>query len=449
VIFWPQSVDYTLQDMSECKKTVHVAVVAEDTDLVALLEKRISDWYRLKKMVVIWIRFIQFVSKRNLPIQRGSPTVVELEEAEIESSRIYSLDPMMDSRELIRVGGRLRRSSLLKSVQKRSFPEEVQRMSSACVSSNKPQYVKKSSRIYSLDPMMDSRELIRVGGRLRRSSLDEGRRHPIIFDKHSIVTKLVVLSCHRAVQHGGRGFTINEIQSRGFWIVACNSTVRKIIHECVVCGRLRGISQEQKMADLPADRLSEAPPFTYCAVDMFGPFVIKEGRKELKRYGCLFTCLACRAIHVETANSLDTSSFINALRRFIARRGNITELRSDNGSNFIGAERELNEAWRNINSKAVDEFLSHQGADHIHWKHPPTASHMGGVKKCQIRSVRAVLSSLLRQHGHLLDDELFRTLMTEVEAVVNGRPLTVDSLSDPLSPSLAVQAWADRAAAPP
>ena len=78
---WPQPVDCTLEDMSKCKKTGQVAVVAEDTDLVALLEKRMSDWYRLKKMVVIWLRFIQFVSKRNLPIQRSSPTVIELNEA--------------------------------------------------------------------------------------------------------------------------------------------------------------------------------------------------------------------------------------------------------------------------------------------------------------------------------------------------------------------------------
>ena len=285
---WPQShsSDYALQDMSESKKTVHVAVVAEDADLVALLEKRTSDWFRLKKMVVIWMRFIQFVSKRNLPVRGGSPTVAELEEAEVV---------------------------ILKSMQKRSFPEEVQRMSSLRSSKDQLQHVKKSSRIYSLDPMMDSHGLIRVGGRLRKSSLAEGQIHPVILDKHSIVTKLIVLSCHRAVQHGGRGLTINEIRGQGFWIIACNSTVRKIIHECVVCRRLRGMSVDQKMADLPADRLNEVPPFTFCAVDMFGPFVIKEGRKELKRYGCLFTCLTCCAVHIETANLLDTSSFLNAL----------------------------------------------------------------------------------------------------------------------------------------
>ena len=90
------------------------------------------------------------------------------------------------------------------------------------------------------------------------------------------------------------------------------------------------------MADLPADRVEPTPPFTCTGIDFFGPFMIKEGRRELKRYGTLFTCLASRAIHIETANSLDTDSFINALRRFISRWGPVLELRCDNGRNFVG-----------------------------------------------------------------------------------------------------------------
>lgn len=100
--------------------------------------------------------------------------------------------------------------------------------------------------------------------------------------------------------------------------------------------------QEQKMADLPEDRLEPAPPFTFCAVDYFGPWYIKDGRRELKRYGVLFTCLASRAIHLEVADSLSTDSFLNAYRRFVARRGPVRQLRSDQGSNFVGAMNELN-----------------------------------------------------------------------------------------------------------
>ena len=88
--------------------------------------------------------------------------------------------------------------------------------------------------------------------------------------------------------------------------------------------------------------------FTNCGVDMFGTFLIKEGRKELKRYGTLFACLSSRAVHIECTCSLETDSFIQAQRRFVARRGNISVLRSDNGSNFVGAQKELEKAYKEM-----------------------------------------------------------------------------------------------------
>ena len=95
------------------------------------------------------------------------------------------------------------------------------------------------------------------------------------------------------------GFTINEIESNGFWVVQCNNIVRSLIVKCVKCRLLRVKLGEQKMADLPNDRTLDRPPFTNCGIDMFGPCLIKEGRKELKRYGALFTCLASRAVYIE------------------------------------------------------------------------------------------------------------------------------------------------------
>ena len=92
---------------------------------------------------------------------------------------------------------------------------------------------------------------------------------------------------------------------------------------------LGNLLQEQKMAGLPEDRLEPAAPFSYCTVDYFGPFMIKVRRSEVKRYGVLFTCMASRSVHLETATSLGTSSFINALTRFLCRRGPVRQLRSD------------------------------------------------------------------------------------------------------------------------
>ncbi|KAK0132603.1 hypothetical protein N1851_032471 [Merluccius polli] len=116
------------------------------------------------------------------------------------------------------------------------------------------------------------------------------------------------------------------------------------------------------MADLPVDRdCPEEAPFTRVGVDYFGPFEVKSRRSVVKRYGVIFTCLAIRAIHIEVAPSLDTDYFINALRRFVARRGQVREIRSDNGTNFIGGERELREAIRG-------EFQRNDIYAHRRWK---------------------------------------------------------------------------------
>jgi len=124
---------------------------------------------------------------------------------------------------------------------------------------------------------------------------------------------------------------------------------------------------------------------------LFGPFIVKRGRSELKRYGCLFTCLAIRAVHIEVVQSLETDSFIQALQRFICRRGQPTVIRCDNGTNFVGAEKELRNAVEQWNQNEIDDSLRQRG---MQWKsNPPTASHMGGVWECQIRPVRKILNS--------------------------------------------------------
>lgn len=93
------------------------------------------------------------------------------------------------------------------------------------------------------------------------------------------------------------------------------------------------------MGNLPLERVTpDRPPFTFVGVDYFGPMLVKQRRNHVKQYGCLFTCLASRAVHIEIAHSLDMDSFI---RRFIARRGRPEVIRSDNGANFQGGELEL------------------------------------------------------------------------------------------------------------
>ena len=97
-------------------------------------------------------------------------------------------------------------------------------------------------------------------------------------------------------------------------------------------------------------------------------------------------------MHIEITHSFDTDSFIQALRRVIARRGNIKTLFSDDGSNFIGCENELKKAYEEIENQEIQSFMQGQGGDCVKWvRNPPAASHMGSVWERQIRSARAIL----------------------------------------------------------
>ena len=247
---------------------------------------------------------------------------------------------------------------------------------------------------------------------------------------------MIVRYFHESVgHHQGRGVTHNTIRQGGYWIVEGRSTVARTISQCVTCRRFRGQLQTQKMSDLPEERVTQAAPFHYTGMDVFGPFYVKEGRKTLKRYGLIFTCLASRAVHLETLNTMETDSFISALRRFINRRGKVRELRSDQGTNFVGVRNELTDALQELNRDRVKGFLLTKECDWIDFNlNVPAASHMGGSWERLIRTVRSVLSVLLQEHGSQLDDEALRTLMTEAENVINSRPLTVENLSDHESP---------------
>ena len=129
--------------------------------------------------------------------------------------------------------------------------------------------------------------------------------------------------------------TLINLRQNGFWTLSTNVEVRGMIYRCVNCRKLCGKFGVHKMADLPKVSCLEVPPFTHCGVDMFGPYTVREMRSDLQRYCTLFTCFASRAVHIEVTNVLDTDSFIQALKRFIARRGPVRSIRSDNGTNFV------------------------------------------------------------------------------------------------------------------
>lgn len=319
---------------------------------------------------------------------------------------------------------------IIRAVQQEAYGREIESMTSG-------KGVPKGSSLRKLDPFIDDIGLLRVGGRISAANLPVDEKNPFIIPGHNYVASLLIRHYHEQTRHQGRLFTEGAIRTAGLWIMGGKKKVSSIIYRCVICRRLRGDFQTQKMADLPIDRLTVQPPFSEVGLDVFGPWSIltrrtRGGSADSKRWAVMFTCMSVRAVHIEVIEALDTSSFINAFRRFTSIRGPVKHIRSDRGTNFIGACKELL-IPSNIINEQVNKFLAEKGCK---WTfNPPHSSHMGGCWERMIGLARRILDSMLLQKTSRLTHETLTTLMAEVVAIINGRPLTPVS-TDPTDPTI-------------
>ena len=177
----------------------------------------------------------------------------------------------------------------------------------------------------------------------------------------------------------------------------------------------------QPIMALLKERLAyQSPPFANTGVDYFGPFYVTIRRTTEKRWGFLFTCLTTRAVHVEIVTSKDTSSCIMVVERFVSRRGTPAMIWSENGTNFIGAEKKLRESVGKWNIVNIAAELARKG---INWRfNPPSAPHQGGIWERRVRRFQRVLYTILGTRR--LTDEVLHTTFCLVENALNSRPLT-------------------------
>ncbi len=178
------------------------------------------------------------------------------------------------------------------------------------------------------------------------------------------------------------------------------------------------------MGQLPTCRVTPYRAFLHTGVDYAGPFGVKaqsgRGWKVVKSWICLFICMSSKAIHMEMVDSLSTEAFLAALRRFVSRRGRCAHIYSDCGTNFVGAERELKNYLLSIGTnRSIADKLTNDG---IQWHFlPPGAPHQGGLWEAGVKSAKHHLRRII---GSLtFTKEQFGTLLCEVEAVLNSRPL--------------------------
>lgn len=278
------------------------------------------------------------------------------------------------------------------------------------------------SKIVNLNPLLDDHDVLRVNGRVKGAPITGDARQQIILPKEHQVSSLIVRHTHFSIGHLGREHVLAKIREQ-FWIPGARILIRSILHHCITCKKINAAPITQQMAPLPADRMTAfEPPFSYTGMDLFGPLHVKHGRGTAKRWCCLFTCLNTRSVHLELVNSLDADDFILCLRRFINRRGEVTQIRCDRGTNFVGAERELRENLEQWNHQ-IERQLVQRGCRWIF--QPPTASSMSGVWERMVRSAKNVLKAIVGQQT--LTDPALQTLLTEIERILNGRALTANS----------------------
>ncbi|XP_043263201.1 uncharacterized protein LOC122403641 [Colletes gigas] len=307
---------------------------------------------------------------------------------------------------------------LLQITQSDCFLEELKKLRTG-------QALPKSSTLRSLNPFLDETGLIRVGGRLKEAQLPFNQRHPVILPSKHHLTKLLVAHEHLRLLHAGCQATLSSLRRR-YWPLSGKILIKNTIRNCVRCFRTKPVTQEYLMGNLPAVRIIPTRPFSVCGVDYAGPVFIKEKirtRVTSKAYLCIFVCFVTKAIHLELAIDLSTDAFLNVLRRFISRRGLCRSLYSDNGTNFIGARNELLELGTLLrdskHNERVTKFLSD---NQIEWHLiPPRAPHFGGLWEGAVKATKFHLKRVIGD-TKLTYEELY-TLLTQVEACLNSRPL--------------------------
>lgn len=319
---------------------------------------------------------------------------------------------------------------LLQRVQQECFSTDCQQLMAG-----KP--LSGSSRIIPLGPEFDNAaQLIQVSGRLRHTpAVAVETLHPIILDPQHKITQLLIQHYDDQLHHPGSERVFAELRRKS-WILRGREAVRRHQHHFTDCRKWHGRPQIPQMADLPPSRLRlHKPAFYSTGVDCFGPYNIKIGRRMEKRWGIILKCMTTRAVHLDLLSSIDTDSFLMALRRFVARRGKPFELLSDRGTNFRGGEHELQETFSSLQPDLQAQLASQQIKFTFN---PPSAPHLGGCWEREIRSLKQSLQVIIGTQS--ITEEVLQTVLVEIEGILNSKPLGFTSSDaadpDPVTPNI-------------
>ncbi len=263
--------------------------------------------------------------------------------------------------------------------------------------------------------------LLECHGRIDKSTLPNAAKYPILLPQNDYFTELLIMDQHVKLKHVGTAHTLSMIRQI-YWIPKGRVTVDKVIQKCCTCKKFKAKPFERPpMAQLPKERLVQERPFNNVGLDYMGPLYTKVIGTVTKVWICLFTCMVTRAIHLEVVMDMSSEQFLSCLRKFIARRGCPKMIISDNALQFKSVQKMLSESW--MNPFPNDEVLNYCAKYNINWKFIPEISPwMGGFYERLIQMVKSCLKKSVGRRLLTLDQ--LQTLVTEIEACLNSRPLT-------------------------
>jgi len=367
------------------QRTIQFALVGVQSNQE--LVQHYSSWSRLQRATTWLKRFVEYLRTRRVPSE------VHLSVRELQAAEVC----------------------ILKQVQAEHFLDELRSLESQ-------RELNLKSKLKSLSPFIKD-GLILVGGRLNNSGLSMLQRHPIVLPANHKVTRLIFERIHLEQLHCGPQALLAEVRRR-YWPLKSRVMARSVVSRCVKCTRAKPTFNAPLMAPLPKERVQVARPFAVTGVDFAGPILIRSGIRRVigvKAWIAVFVCFTTRAVHLEMVEDLSSQAFLASLRRFTARRGLCSTIFSDNGTNFVGARREL---YTHV--KAAHPQIAQRG---IEWRfNPPSAPHFGGLWESAVKSAKHHLTRMMSD-AKLTVGEL-STLLCQIEACLNSRPLTPMS-SDP------------------
>lgn len=309
---------------------------------------------------------------------------------------------------------------ILRHAQIDMFPDEYHLLQSG-------KSLPKKNRLISLSPFTDSNGLIRVGGRLDNSPYDYNVKHPVLLCGKHHITKVIFNKYHLDCLHAGPQLLLANIRQM-YWPLGGRNLSKSIVKNCIKCFKHKCQTVQPTMGQLPSSRTHLKHPFLNSSVDYAGPVLIADrkgrGCRLIKAYLCIFVCLAVKAVHIELVTDLTKEAYKAALNRFVARRGKPESILSDNGTNFIGTCNELRKFLQDSNlvSEVAQQGIKFSFA-------PPYSPHFNGIAEAAVKSTKHHLKRLLGL-THFTYEEM-ATCLTQIEAVLNSRPLTPLS-TDPL-----------------